>query len=431
MSQLETEIIDISDDALDDLFNDATPNANTLIGAKKNKVPVKKEEPIEEDVEEEEAPPVKKAKPKATPVQQSNNIENIDIDTFDDDEEIEEEEEEVVEEEEEEEEEEIDEEEEKKKAALAATAKKGTKRAENPAATQSAPEVLSVLKSTADYLVESGIWQDFDGREDMEMNEEVYAKLVAQQDQIRLEAMFNELVDSTGPFGKAIIDFVKNGGSPDEIIDLFKEQKQVDAIKIDNIDGQKDLIKQYYTEVMGWKPEKVDKFIGNLVLQNELEPEATEVKELYGKFYTKETERLNAERAEFTEKQKEAEKVFETNIKTAIKSRKDLSLAEKGLLENHILSYDQRLPNGNTVNKFYVNFSKMQQNPDDYLDLVLFVNDKQKYNQKISTTESTKAAAKAFSFIKGNGTDNKKKGSGYEQLKKNEKVSSFDWGMSK
>jgi hypothetical protein len=89
---------------------------------------------------------------------------------------------------------------------------------------------------------------------------------VAEQDRLRVEGMFGELVDSTGPFGKAIIDFVKNGGNPDEIIDLFKEQKQVESISIENADGQKDIIKHYYSEVLGWKPEKIEKYLSGLIL---------------------------------------------------------------------------------------------------------------------------------------------------------------------
>jgi hypothetical protein len=241
--------------------------------------------------------------------------------------------------------------------------------------------------------------------------------------------MFDEMVDSTGTFGKAIIDFVKNGGNPDEIIDLFKEQKQIESINIDSLDGQKEIIKHYYTEVMGWKPEKADKYISNLVLADELEEEAKDVKESIGAFYQKEAQRLNAEREEFAARQKEAEQAFESNIRSAVKERKDLTPTERKTVEEYLLRYDQKLPNGNMVNKFYVNFAKMQANPADYIDLVLFVMDKQKFVQKVATKEKTEAAANAFKFIKGNGAVSAKKGSSYEQMRKNDKVTGFDWGL--
>jgi hypothetical protein len=94
-----------------------------------------------------------------------------------------------------------------------------------------------------------------------------------------------------------------------------------------------------------------------------------------------------------------------------------------------LLAYDQRLPNGNMVNKFYVNFAKMQANPQDYIDLVLFTMDKNKFVQKVATNEKSKAAAEAFKFIKGNGAVSTKKGTTHEKIEKEKKVTSFDWGI--
>lgn len=420
MNELETGIVDVSDSALEELFNetpDKTVNANNLVGGKKE---AQEEPDLENEEEEIEEQPAKKkggSKNKTKqPVFESNSIEDIDLDTV-----------EEVEDDDDEDEEEDEEEKKPKKAPKKAPEKEEAKKEE----VEQTQEVHSILKHTADFLIESGIWEDFEGREDLEMTQENYAKLVAEQDKRRVENMFSELVDSTGPFGKAIIEYTKNGGNPDEIIDLFKEQKSVESINIEETDGQKDIIKHYYSEVLGWKPEKIEKYMSNLMLSNELENEATEVKELFQQFYKKEAERLNSEREEFTKKQKEAEEAFEGNIKTSIRDRKDLTTSEKRQVEEYLLSYDQRLPNGNLVNKFYVNFAKMQANPSDYIDLVLFVMDKQKFVEKVAIKEKSQAASKAFNFIKGNGAVSTKKGTSYDQVKKNEKVTGFDWGIPK
>jgi hypothetical protein len=435
--ELETQIVDISEDALNELFNetpDKTVNADTLLGGKKapkTKSKVKPDAELEdEELEDEEQEEQQKAKSKASARAksqlqlESNTIEDLSEEDLNDEEP--EETEEEPEEETETEEEDNDDKKGTKRAAKAELVNKGKQVEE-----EEKGEVFSVLKSTVDYLVSSGVWQDFEGREDMEITEETYGKLVAEQDKLRVETMFSELVDSTGPFGKAIIEYVKNGGNPDEIIDLFKEQKSVESIKTDTPEGQKDLIKYYYTEVMGWKPEKADKYISTLVLSNELEPEAAEVKDLFTNYYKKEAERLNNERGDFVEKQKQAEKDFENNIRGTVKGRKDLSPTEKKIVEDSLLRYDQRLPNGNMVNRFYVEFMRMQADPNEYVDLVLYVIDKQRQAKKTSQQEQSKAAAKAFSFIKGNGAVSTKKGTGYDQIKKNEKVSSFDWGLPK
>lgn len=411
MNGLETEIVDINDDALDTLFNEtpaSTVNANTLIGAKE---PTTEQDVDDVELDDDEPKQTtKKTKTTATKNTVEKNvatdiIEDVDIDADEDEEEVDEDDDEKK----------VDK---TKAAAKVETTDKGD-----------SGEKVEVLKATVDYLIEQGLWQDFEGREDMEFTEETYAKLVAEQDKLRVHGMFEELVDSTGPFGKAIIEFTKNGGNPDEIIDLFKEQKTTEAISIDKPEGQKTIIKQYYTDVMGWKPEKAEKYITKLTLDGELESEAAEVKDLYGNFYKKEADRLNAQQEEFATKQREAEQAFESNIRSAVKERKDLTAGEKKMVEEYLLSYDQKLPNGNMVNKFYVNFAKMQSNPADYVDLVMFVMDKQKFVQKVQKQEESKATAKAFSFIKGNGAVSKNKGTTYDSMKRAEKVTDFNWGL--
>lgn len=420
--EFQTEIVNMADDAFDGLFDETpanTPNADALVGAKKVAT---KTEPT--DDEKAKAASAAKTK-KEEPIIPQGKVEDIDLDSFDD--------------------EEGDEDLEAKAKADKAKATKTTTKEEDDEEgadskakaettteeNEEGGEVKGVLKSTVDYLVSTGIWQDFEGREELDVDEETYAKLVAQQDSLRVNNMFEELVDSTGPFGKAIIDYVKNGGSPDEIIDLFKEQKQVESIPLDSVDGQKEMVKHYYSEVLGWKPEKIEKYMSNLVLSNELENESKEVKELFGTYYKKEADRLSKEQNDYVAKQQEAEAAFESNIKTTIKERKDLTPAERKTVEDYLLNYDQRLPNGNLVNKFYVNFAKMQANPQDYVDLVMFVMDKQKFMTKVATQEKTKAAAEAFKFIKGNGAVSTKRGSQHDSAtrKQEKKVVSLDWGL--
>ena len=89
-------------------------------------------------------------------------------------------------------------------------------------------ETSSVLKQTVEFLISSGQWQDFDGREDLEYDDDTFGKLALAQNNAKVTKMFEELVDSTGDYGKAIIGHIKSGGNPDEIIDIFKEQKYLE-----------------------------------------------------------------------------------------------------------------------------------------------------------------------------------------------------------
>ena len=290
--------------------------------------------------------------------------------------------------------------------------------------------VNGVLKSTVDYLISKGHWLDFEGREELEVNDEVYAELAAKQDEARLTSMFNELIDSTGPYGKAIINFAKEGGNPEEIIDIFKEQKQIENFDTSSEDGQKALIDKYYSEVLNWKSEKIKRHITTLISGNELDTEVSDIKALYEDHSMKELQRVNKEQEEFRQKQKNIEDNFKKNITSVISSNKDLTDRERRELQSSILDYKHKLPTGQVVNDFYLKFAEIQANPESYIDLVSFVMDKESYFKKRDTKIKNKEVDSAFNFVKGNIALGKNKGSSHEDVKKQDnKIAEFSFGI--
>lgn len=268
--------------------------------------------------------------------------------------------------------------------------------------------VNEVLKNTVDYLIKSGKWVDFEGREDLEVTEEVYAELAKKQDEYRVSTMFNELLDSTGDYGKAIISHIKNGGNPDEIIDLFKEQKQVTQIDTSTEDGKQQLIEKYYSDVLGWKPEKVAKTVKRLISEDEINSEFDDVKEMYNEHYENRLKEINEQNRQKEIENIRKQEVFVNNIKTALDGNTDLTEKDKQLIAGSILNFRHKLDNGQKVNDFYIKFAEKQADPREYVDLVRFVMDKEGYLKSISRKLTTKANAEAFNFIKGNTAINKK-----------------------
>jgi hypothetical protein len=260
-----------------------------------------------------------------------------------------------------------------------------------------------VLKNTIDYLVDSGFWQDFEGREDLEITEEIYADLAARQSQAAAYEIVNELIDSTGDYGRAIIGHIKNGGNPDDVLDIFKEQKEVQQIDTSTNEGKQAKIEKYYKEVLHWKPEKVNKHIKRTIEDDELDTEFEEVNTMYEEHYQSRLEEINQE----TEKQKQQELVrkerFKTSIRSAIQSNSEFTEREKRVIENSILDFRHKLDNGQRVNDFYLKFAELQSNPETYIDLVNYVmNGKDSIVSKIKKQEETAANKKVFSFTKGN-----------------------------
>lgn len=296
--------------------------------------------------------------------------------------------------------------------------------------TEEAQAINEVLKSTTDYLVKKGLWLDWKDRDTQEITPEVYAEIAAKQDEVRLNNMFNELIDTTGDYGKAIINFVKEGGNPDDIIDIFKEQKQVESIDTKSEEGKKILINKYYKEVHNWKPEKIERQIATLIGSEGLETEADEIKELYNEFHKKELQKVTAEQAEYQETLRKRESEFKDTITKTIVARQDLNEKEKKFIQKSVLDYNVKLPNGNQVNEFYVKFAEVQANPEEYVDLVRFIMDKKNYLEKLSSKTTNKAIDEAYSFIKGNTALSTKKGSQHDKIeRKNTDVVEFNFGF--
>lgn len=265
----------------------------------------------------------------------------------------------------------------------------------------------NILKNTVDYLVSSGKWVDFEGREDLEITEEVYADLVAKQDEYRVNSMFNELLDSTGDYGKAIITHIKQGGNPDEIIDLFKEQKQLTQIDTSTETGKQQLIEKYYSEVLNWKPEKVVKTVKRLITDNEIDSEFQDVKEMYDKHYQERLQEINETNKAKEQQEAQRQQAFVNNINSVLEEDKSLTQSDKALIAGSILDFRHKLPNGQKVNDFYIKFAEKQADPREYVDLVRFIMDKKGYLESIHRKEKTSTNKAAFNFIKGNAALNK------------------------
>lgn len=387
-----TQIASIGEEDFNKLFEDAGQ-----VEDKKEVKPTKetkKEDKVEDKIEEEEQPQ-----------NQFDDVEGL----LDDD---------------------AEEEEEKEEKKESGKESKKEKK-EEPKEEEADTEVVNgVLKNTVDYLVEKGIWSDWDGRKEAEIDEKSYAEIAAQQDQHRVSQMFSELIDETGDYGKAIINFVKTGGDPDKIIDIFKAEKEIENFATDSEEDKKALISKYYKDVLNWNNTKISRHISTLIANEELEGEATDVKDLYSKHYEEELKKVNQEAQVQAQQAKVREESFKRTITGAI-SKTNLPERDKQNIEKSILQYRNKLPNGQAVSDFYVRFAEIQANPEEYIDLVRFAMDKEGYLKSIKTDINNKVVDKTFDFVKGNTALKTKKGT-FEDVKRDSgKVAEFSFGLKK
>lgn len=262
------------------------------------------------------------------------------------------------------------------------------------------------LKNVAKFLISKGQWFDWEGSEEYlnTIDEKSFEELVLKQDEERLNQSFNELVDSTGDYGKAIIAHIKQGGNPDDVIDIFKEQRSVQAIDTKSVDGQKAIIEKYYSEVLNWKPEKVRKQIERIIIDDELETEAAEVEEKFNESYKERLAEIQEQEIARKEDQKRKEQVFVSSITQSLAAREDLEQTDKANIQKALFNFKNKLPDGTLVNDFYLKFAEIQSKPEEYIDLVDFILNKDKYKKKIESKAATQEAKRVWNFSRTGGS---------------------------
>ena len=399
LNNLESDIVSISEGDLDRLFDvPGNPSAEDLTGGKEKELPVK-------SIKEEEVVKIQPTDSFTSDIEEVTDLEEVlgEENKVEKKEKAGEEKEEIIDEKEEEGSEDKD-----------------------------GDPISSVLKNTMDFLIEKGEWADFEGREDLEMDQKVYAELAIKQNQHKVSAMFSEMIDKTGPYGKAIIGFIKQGGDPDEVIDLFKEQKSIENLDTDSEEGKRLLITKYYKDVTGWKPEKIERHIRSLIANDELDTETSDVKDLFNEHNKQRLNEINAQQRAEAAKQQEREERFRDNITSAIYERKDLTDKDKKLIERSVLQYSNKLSDGTPVSDFYVKFSQIQSDPKEYIELVRYVMDKESFMKNIKADIKNKVTDDQFNFVKGNTALSKTKGSTYDKVdRKSKSVVEFDWNIGK
>ena len=270
--------------------------------------------------------------------------------------------------------------------------------------TEESAQVKNVLTNTTKYLIEKGIWQDFEGSDTLDIDEDTYAELAAKQTEEKVNSLFSELLDSTGDYGRAIISHIKEGGNPDEIIDLFKEQKYIESIDTTTPEGKVNIIGKYYNEVLGWRPERIQKHLQRIIADDDVESEASEIEEKYNEYYQEQLAEIEGERMMQKHRNLERQKEFVTGIKSSL-DETEYTPREKQLIEQSLLNI-KKTERGPATD-FNLKFAELQRDPKKLIDLVYYVMDQEGFKKRINTKAETKVAEKTFSFIKGNGSISK------------------------
>lgn len=283
-------------------------------------------------------------------------------------------------------------------------------------------------KSATEYLIEKGIWEDFDGKESIEYTDKTFAELLEAQAHNKANVILEDKVNSLGEVAKQIIEFEKNGGDPKLIIEAFQEQRDIESFDIDSEDGQESIIREYYSRA-GKQKQWIDKQINLLKEQGEdaLKEEAVENQKLILDEIGEEVKEAQVQQVQLNERRKVAEQQFNSGIRKFI-HEENIPDRDKKAIEQFYFDYKYQLPNGQKVNELYKKWIDIQNDPKKYYQFVKWAFNPESFaDVKETTTKINKAT---FNFLKGSQDTNSKKTSAdteYQETNKTKHKNPFSF----
>lgn len=254
-------------------------------------------------------------------------------------------------------------------------------------------------KAFADYFVETGIWKDFEGREDIEYNEETFQALWKAQADNTVREYLTEERSQFGDAANQLIDYLKTGGTVDDFVANYTQQLEVASLDTSDESGQEKIIKEYYKS-LDWSDTKIKKHIERLKDSGE-----SDFKEEAEDCKTKLVEAIEAEREEMLREQEAINQdrklrieAFNKAVRNEIYKDPDLADREKKELDRFIYEYKYQDNQGNKYSEFMVRMNEINQDPKKYQKFLKFVKNIDAFESKKVAEKQT--AKSTFNFLK-------------------------------
>jgi hypothetical protein len=247
-------------------------------------------------------------------------------------------------------------------------------------------------------MVSQGIWEEVDIPEGTEFSKATFLEI----QKLQAKSKYEDLLSNTGTYGKAIIEFEQSGGNPKELLDLFREQREVQEFDISNSAGQEEFLRAYL-EAQGSSEKSIERQIMSFKAQSSeaLAEEAAEKKEIWDAQYNDAIEARKNEQVNYAKQMEEAQRNFQKTIVSTLTSDAEATPKERKELQNYMLNYSQNFQ-GKQVSQFYVDMAQVQQDPKNYVELAKFIKGIKNgdYVKKVADKVKKETAAQSFIKIK-------------------------------
>lgn len=269
-----------------------------------------------------------------------------------------------------------------------------------PKPTAKLPESTEVnYEAIYNDMVNQGLWDEVDIPEEIEWNKDTFLQIQKLQASSKVE----DLLSKTGPIGKQIIEFEQNGGNPRELLEMFREQKEVQEFDISDVEGQETFLRSYL-ESQGNSERSIERTIAFLKDQggSVLQEEAEEKKGIWDAQYKEVIEARKKEQILAAKQLEEAQRNFQKNITDTLISDTEATPRERKELQNYMLNYSQQY-NGRQVSQFYIDMAEVQKDPKNYVELAKMVKGLKngEYTKKVADKAKKETAVSNYLKIKG------------------------------
>ena len=258
-------------------------------------------------------------------------------------------------------------------------------------------------QATAEKLIKDGFWEDFEGREGLDIDAETFKQLSSQQDKWKKENLKGAIFSTLDPAEQEYLEYKKMGGDLDSYYKSRSKLNRAENLNIETQEGKVSAIYTYYKNFVGWDDNKIQKFISKLDNNDLLEEAETSI----GKVQ----EHLRGKHQQMLQKQQEAKKQredaissYKKNVRTVLKEQKIADTQARQIVKS--LTEVNKDTGFTDIDKAYVAF---RNDPQRSVLLYQFLTDPQSFIENVSQQKQQEERKKLFFELKKKGNTSEKK----------------------
>lgn len=258
-------------------------------------------------------------------------------------------------------------------------------------------------EATMNQLIKDGFWEDFEGRENLDIDADTFKQLAKQQDKWKKDNIAGAFYSSLDPAEQEYLEFKKMGGNLDTYYKSKSKVNRASNLNIDTNEGRVSAIYSYYKNFVGWDDAKIQKFINKL--------DESDFREEAENSLSKVQEHLNQQHQQMMQKQKKiaeqrdnAIKSYKSNVRQVLKEQKVSDSKARQIVKSLT---DVSTQTGFTeIDKAYVAF---RNDPAKSVLLYNFLTDPESFINSVSESKQQEERKKLFFELKKKGGANEKK----------------------